>query len=51
MVNTDDSNYKRDKTLVRDIIIDGLTGTGKTMFSPLIASLKNVQNPRIECML
>lgn len=52
MVNAHDSNFIRDKTLAKDIIIlDGLTGTGKTMFSPLIASLKNVQNPRFEYML
>jgi hypothetical protein len=52
MVNVHDLNFIRDKTLARDIIIlDGLTGTGKTMFSPLIASLKNVQNPRFEYML
>jgi hypothetical protein len=32
------------------IILDGLTGTGKTMFSPLIASFEGVQNPRFEYM-
>lgn len=52
MVNFDGSSFVRDKTLAKDIVIlDGLTGTGKTMFSPLIASLKNVQNPRFEYML
>ena len=52
MVNAHDSNFIRNKTLAKDIIIlDGLTGTGKTMFSPLVASLKNVQNPRFEYML
>ena len=52
MVNNCALKFIRDKTLANDIIIlDGLTGTGKTMFSPLIASLKNVQNPRFEYML
>lgn len=52
MVNTHDVKFIRDKTLAKDIIIlDGLTGTGKTMFSPLIASLKGVQNPRFEYMI
>lgn len=51
-MNTSDSKFIRNKGLAKDIIIlDGLTGTGKTMLSPLIASLKNVQNPRFEYML
>ena len=51
-MNVYDSNLIRNKTLAKDVIIlDGLTGTGKTMFSPLVASLKNVQNPRFEYML
>jgi hypothetical protein len=41
----------RDKVLTKNLIIlDGLTGTGKTMFSPLVASLNGVQNPRFEYM-
>lgn len=32
------------------VILDGLTGTGKTMFSPLLASFKGMQNPRFEYM-
>jgi hypothetical protein len=32
------------------VILDGLTGTGKTMFSPLMASFKGIQNPRFEYM-
>lgn len=33
------------------VILDGLTGTGKTMFSPLISSFDRVQNARFEYML
>lgn len=33
------------------IILDGLTGTGKTMFSPLISSFDRVQNARFEYMM
>lgn len=32
------------------VILDGLTGTGKTMFSPLLASFAGMQNPRFEYM-
>lgn len=33
------------------IILDGLTGTGKTMFAPLINSFERVQNSRFEYMI
>jgi len=33
------------------VILDGLTGTGKTMFSPLLSSLERMQNARFEYML
>ena len=33
------------------VILDGLTGTGKTMFSPLINSFERVQNARFEYMI
>jgi hypothetical protein len=33
------------------IILDGLTGTGKTMFSPIINSFERVQNSRFEYMI
>ena len=33
------------------LILDGLTGTGKTMFLPLLSSLRNVQHGRFEYML
>lgn len=32
------------------IVLDGLTGTGKTMFSPLLSSFERVQNARFEYM-
>ena len=32
------------------VILDGLTGTGKTMFSPLVSSYERVQNARFEYM-
>ncbi len=45
------TEFVRPLSLVKKIIVlDGLTGTGKTMFSPLIASLEGVQNPRFEYM-
>lgn len=41
--------FCRSKTLAKEIVIlDGLTGTGKTMFSPLLASFEGMQNPRFE---
>jgi hypothetical protein len=44
--------FTRDKQLSKQIIIlDGLTGTGKTMFSPLINSFDRVQNSRFEYMM
>ena len=33
------------------LILDGLTGTGKTLFAPLLASMEGVQLPRFEYML
>ena len=33
------------------VILDGLTGTGKTMFSPLLSSLERMQNARFEYMV
>lgn len=33
------------------VILDGLTGTGKTMFSPLMSSFDRVQNARFEYMV
>ena len=33
------------------LILDGLTGAGKTMFLPLLSSLQNVQHGRFEYML
>ena len=43
--------YTRDINLTQQIVIlDGLTGTGKTMFSPLISSFDRVQNARFEYM-
>lgn len=45
-------NFIRDKNLCNNIIIlDGLTGTGKTMFAPLINSFERVQNSRFEYMI
>jgi len=32
------------------VILDGLTGTGKTMFTPLLSSLNRMQNARFEYM-
>ena len=44
-------DYSRDIFLNDQIVIlDGLTGTGKTMFTPLISSFKRVQNARFEYM-
>jgi len=33
------------------LILDGLTGTGKTLFAPLLASMEKVQLPRFEYMV
>lgn len=33
------------------VILDGLTGTGKTMFSPLMSSFDRIQNARFEYMV
>ena len=30
------------------LILDGISGTGKTMFSPILSELSSVQNPRFE---
>ena len=44
--------YKRAITFTDNILIlDGLTGTGKTLFAPLLASMEGVQLPRFEYML
>lgn len=44
--------FTRNLQLCKQIIIlDGLTGTGKTMFSPLINSFERVQNSRFEYMM
>ena len=44
--------FTRPITLTRNIVIlDGLTGTGKTMFSPLLATFDRMQNPRFEYMV
>lgn len=41
--------FIRNKNLIQEIIIlDGLTGTGKTMFGPLLSSFDRVQNGRFE---
>ena len=45
------SKFVRHLTLAKNIVVlDGLTGTGKTMFSPLLASMEKMQNPRFEYM-
>lgn len=45
-------NLTRNIQLCKQIIIlDGLTGTGKTMFAPLINSFERVQNSRFEYMM
>lgn len=45
-------NFTRNINLCDQIVIlDGLTGTGKTMFSPLINSFDRVQNARFEYMI
>lgn len=45
------SKFVRHLTLAKEIVVlDGLTGTGKTMFSPLLASMEKMQNPRFEYM-
>ena len=33
------------------LILDGISGTGKTMFTPILSSFKQVQNARFEYML
>lgn len=48
---TETTRFARPLTLCKKIIVlDGLTGTGKTMFSPLLSSFDRVQNARFECM-
>lgn len=45
-------SFTRKQHLCKQIIIlDGLTGTGKTMFAPLINSFERVQNSRFEYMV
>ena len=44
--------YKRNVTFADNVLIlDGLTGTGKTLFAPLLASMEGVQLPRFEYMI
>lgn len=44
--------YKRNIAFTDNLLIlDGLTGTGKTLFAPLLASMKGVQLPRFEYMI
>jgi hypothetical protein len=44
--------FTRELNLCNQIVIlDGLTGTGKTMFAPLINSFERVQNSRFEYMI
>lgn len=43
------TNFSRPLRLSKKVVVlDGLTGTGKTMFSPLISSFTSIQNPRFE---
>jgi hypothetical protein len=45
------STFSRPVHLCKQIVIlDGLTGTGKTMFSPLVSSFERMQNARFEYM-
>lgn len=45
------ASFKRHLFLADKIVLlDGLTGTGKTMFSPLLSAMKGMQNPRFEYM-
>lgn len=47
-----DTKFTRPLHLCEQVVIlDGLTGTGKTMFSPLLSSFDRVQNARFEYML
>lgn len=45
-----DVEFCRDKRILQTslVVLDGLTGTGKTMFAPLLASYQGIQNPRFE---
>ncbi len=46
------NKFIRNKNIAQKIILlDGISGTGKTMFSPLLASYDQVQNPRFEYMI
>lgn len=45
------NKFVRNLTLAKDIVVlDGLSGTGKSMFTPILASMKKMQNPRFEYM-
>lgn len=45
------NNFVRDNTLCRQtVVLDGLTGTGKTMMCPLLSSFRRQQNARFEYM-
>jgi hypothetical protein len=49
--NKDQIHFSRSLYFCPDIILlDGLTGTGKTMFTPLLSSYKRMQNARFEYM-
>lgn len=46
---TSGSTFARPLTFCREIVVlNGLTGTGKTMFSPLLSSMTRMQNARFE---
>lgn len=46
------NKFLRNKNIAQKIILlDGISGTGKTMFSPLLSSYDQVQNPRFEYMI
>lgn len=48
---TDHPIFSRPTSLCKQIVVlDGLTGTGKTMMSPLLSSFERIQNARFEYM-
>ena len=47
------SNLDFDRSITfsnKILILDGISGTGKTMFTPILSSFKQVQNARFEYM-
>lgn len=51
MIQKNAKEFSRPVYLCRQIVVlDGLTGTGKTMFSPFLNSFKRMQNLRFEYM-